>query len=223
MTRPGAAVTVPAALFDAGLDAVLAEAARDTGGPALRAVPDAGPAAASDADGDGAGDGLELARAAASAVRDPELPMLTLADLGVLRSVAYAADGAVEVALTPTYSGCPALAEMRAETVRALHDAGFSEVRVVTVLDPPWSTDWISEAGRRALAAHHIAPPGPAPRPSGPVPLTLSPTRTAAPEVACPLCGSGRTEEISRFSATSCRALRRCLACREPFEHVKEI
>ncbi|WP_436740385.1 1,2-phenylacetyl-CoA epoxidase subunit PaaD [Streptomyces sp. BBFR102] len=217
MTRPGAAVTVPAALFDAGLDAVLAEAARTTGGPAPRALPGAGPATAAD------GDGLERARAAAAAVRDPELPMLTLADLGVLRSVAYAGDGAVEVALTPTYSGCPALAEMRAETVRALHGAGFPEVRVVTVLDPPWSTDWISEAGRRALAEHHIAPPGPAPRSSGPVPLTLSPTRTAAPEVACPLCGSGRTEEISRFSATSCRALRRCLACREPFEHVKEI
>lgn len=217
MTRPGAAVTVPAALFDAGLDAVLAEAARDTGGPAPRALPAEVPDAGAD------GDGLERARAAAAAVRDPELPMLTLADLGVLRSVAYAGDGAVEVALTPTYSGCPALAEMRAETVRALHEAGFPEVRVVTVLDPPWSTDWISEAGRRALAEHHIAPPGPAPHPSGPVPLTLSPTRTAAPGVACPLCGAGRTEEISRFSATSCRALRRCLACREPFEHVKEI
>ncbi|MFD5025780.1 1,2-phenylacetyl-CoA epoxidase subunit PaaD [Streptomyces sp. NPDC058373] len=219
MTRPGAAVTVPAALFDAGLDAVLAEAARDTGGPAPRAVPVAEPAVPVDGDDDG----LARARAAAAAVRDPELPMLTLADLGVLRSVAYATDGAVEVALTPTYSGCPALAEMRAETVRALHGAGFPEVRVRTVLDPPWSTAWISEAGRRALAEHHIAPPGPAPRPSGPVPLTLSPTRSAAPEVACPLCGSGRTEEISRFSATSCRALRRCLACREPFEHVKEI
>ncbi|GAA5049975.1 ring-1,2-phenylacetyl-CoA epoxidase subunit PaaD [Thermocatellispora tengchongensis] len=165
---------------------------------------------------------LERARRAAEEVADPELPMLTLADLGVLRGVEVGEDGAVTVALTPTYTGCPAMAEMRADVARRLRAAGFAEVRVTTVLDPPWTTDWITPEGRRKLAACGIAPPGPAParRPQGPVPLTLSPTRRTVP---CPRCGSADTEEISRFSATACKALRRCRSCLEPFEHVKDI
>ncbi|MFC1411435.1 1,2-phenylacetyl-CoA epoxidase subunit PaaD [Streptacidiphilus sp. N1-12] len=152
---------------------------------------------------------------------DPELPMLTLADLGVLRSVRVDPDGAVTAVLTPTYSGCPALAEMRADVDRRLRAAGFAEVRIRTSIDPPWTTDWISPAGRRALAEHGIAPPGPAPRhPAGPVPLVLSPTRRP---LSCPRCGSADTEETSRFSGTACKALWRCRACREPFEHFKEI
>ncbi|MBZ4019136.1 1,2-phenylacetyl-CoA epoxidase subunit PaaD [Streptomyces purpurogeneiscleroticus] len=161
------------------------------------------------------------ARRTASEVVDPELPMVTLAELGVLRGVEVAPDGSVTATMTPTYSGCPAMAEMRATLAARLRAAGYADVRIETVLDPPWTTDWISEEGRRKLAEHGIAPPGPAPRRTeGPVLLDLSPTRRAVP---CPRCGSADTEELSRFGATSCRALRRCRSCREPYEHVKEI
>lgn len=159
------------------------------------------------------------ARHIAAAVPDPELPMLTLADLGVLRDVALTEDGTVVASLTPTYSGCPAMAEMRADVAARLRDAGYPRVEIRTVLDPPWTSDWITPAGRRKLTEHGIAPPGPAPR-GGPVALVLSPTRHA---VTCPRCGSGDTEETSRFAATSCKAPWRCRDCREPFEYVKEI
>ncbi|KOX30000.1 MULTISPECIES: 1,2-phenylacetyl-CoA epoxidase subunit PaaD [Streptomyces] len=159
------------------------------------------------------------ARHVAEQVPDPELPMLTLADLGVLRDVEVGEDGTVVASLTPTYSGCPAMAEMRADVAARLRGAGYPRVEIRTVLDPPWTSDWITEAGRLKLAEHGIAPPGPAPR-GGPVPLVLSPTR---PAVRCPRCGSADTEETSRFAATSCKALWRCRACREPFEYVKEI
>ncbi|WP_407639052.1 1,2-phenylacetyl-CoA epoxidase subunit PaaD [Actinacidiphila yeochonensis] len=123
--------------------------------------------------------------------------------------------------VTPTYSGCPAMAEMRADVAARLRAAGFSRVRVRTVLDPPWSTDLITAEGRRKLAAYGIAPPGPAPRRApGPVPLELGAVRRAVP---CPRCGSSATEETSHFSATACRSLWRCRACWEPFEHVKEV
>ncbi|MEW2450825.1 1,2-phenylacetyl-CoA epoxidase subunit PaaD [Streptomyces parvulus] len=159
------------------------------------------------------------ARRVAERVPDPELPMLTLADLGVLRGVEVGADGTVVASLTPTYSGCPAMAEMRADVAARLREAGYERVEIRTVLDPPWSSDWITESGRRKLTEYGIAPPGPAPR-GGPVPLVLSPSRPAVP---CPRCGSAETEETSRFAATSCKALWRCRACREPFEYVKEI
>ncbi|SFP50586.1 ring-1,2-phenylacetyl-CoA epoxidase subunit PaaD [Amycolatopsis arida] len=163
---------------------------------------------------------LNDARAVAETVTDPELPMLTLADLGVLRDVSEE-DGTVMVTITPTYSGCPALEAMRDDLVRALREAGYERVEVRTALRHAWSTDWITEAGRRKLAEAGIAPPGPAPRrASGPVPLTLRPP---ASRVRCPRCGSPETEEVSRFSATACKALRRCHACAEPFEHVKEL
>lgn len=163
---------------------------------------------------------LVHARRVAGTVTDPELPMLTLADLGVLREVDVDGAGAVTVSITPTYSGCPAMDTMRDDLVHALRGAGFGEVRVNVVLRPAWSTDWISEDGRRKLAAAGIAPPGPAPRRApGPVPLTLAAPRA----VPCPQCGSADTELTSRFGATACKALHRCLVCREPFEHVKEI
>lgn len=163
---------------------------------------------------------LTDARAVAETVTDPELPMVTLADLGVLRDVRIE-DGVVVVEITPTYTGCPAMGVMRADLVLALHEAGFTHVDVRTVLSPAWSTDWISEDGRRKLAEGGIAPPGQAPvRAAGPVPLQLGPTRRTA---SCPLCGSADTEELSEFGATACKALRRCRSCREPFEHVKEI
>ena len=159
------------------------------------------------------------AAAVAATVTDPELPMLTLADLGVLRSVSES-DGRVVVAITPTYTGCPAMDTMRDDLEHALVSAGFADVEIRTQLSPAWSSDWISVAGRQKLASAGIAPPGAAPRRSGPIPLTLSaPVST----VRCPLCGSADTEEQSRFGATACKALRRCRACAEPFEQVKEI
>ncbi|WP_328883357.1 1,2-phenylacetyl-CoA epoxidase subunit PaaD [Streptomyces sp. NBC_00299] len=160
------------------------------------------------------------ARRIADQVPDPELPMLTLADLGVLRDVELTEDGTVVASLSPTYSGCPAMAEMRADVAARLREAGYERVEIRTVLDPPWTSDWITPSGRRKLTEHGIAPPGPAPRGAGPVALVLSPTRHA---VTCPRCGSADTEETSRFAATSCKALWRCRACREPFEYVKEI
>lgn len=163
---------------------------------------------------------MVTALAIAEKVTDPELPMITLADLGVLREVSEV-DGWVVVAITPTYTGCPAMDTMRDDLEHALLDAGFRDVEVKTVLQPAWSTDWISEDGKRKLAEAGIAPPGVAPKPvTGPIPLTLSaPVR----QVRCPQCDSTDTEELSRFSATACKALRRCRACLEPFEHVKEI
>jgi ring-1,2-phenylacetyl-CoA epoxidase subunit PaaD len=160
------------------------------------------------------------ARAVAEQVLDPELPVLTLADLGVLRDVREV-DGTVVVTITPTYSGCPALDEMRADLRRQLLDAGYERVEIHTALAPAWTTDWISEDGRRKLAEHGIAPPRQKrSRTGGPVTLNLAPP---AQKVTCPRCGSRRTTELSRFSSTACKALRRCEDCREPFEHVKEI
>ena len=158
------------------------------------------------------------ARDKVAAVVDPELPMLTLDDLGVIRDV-HEDRGEVVVTITPTYSGCPAMDEIRADLRRALQ--GYDKVEVRTVLSPVWTTDWISEAGKAKLAAAGISPPGPAPRRApGPVRLSLGPTRT---RIACPQCGHPESELISAFSATACRELRRCPSCREPFEHVKEI
>ena len=162
------------------------------------------------------------ARAIAGAVPDPEMPMLTLADLGVLRDVEVDDGGTVTAVITPTYSGCPAIAEMRAEVHRRLREAGFGEVTIRTQLHPAWTTDWITPAGRAALAEHGIVPPRPTPRraASEPVPIVLSLTR---PALSCPRCGSTDTEQTSQFAATACKALWRCRACREPFEYVKEI
>jgi ring-1,2-phenylacetyl-CoA epoxidase subunit PaaD len=148
--------------------------------------------------------------------------MLTLADLGILRDVTMT-DSHVVVSLTPTYSGCPAMHEMRSDVRARLAAAGLPGAEVRTVLSPPWSTDWITPEGCRKLAEAGIAPPGaaPAPPPAGPVPLTL----TAGPgrRVGCPACGSPDTERTAAFSATACKDLYRCRACAEPFEHIKEI
>lgn len=164
---------------------------------------------------------MVTARAVVATVVDPEMPMLSLDDLGVVRAVEADERGGVRVTITPTYSGCPAIEVMREDLRTALVGAGYVTVEVRTVFSPPWSTDWISAAGRRKLAEHGIAPPGPAGvrRPVGPVPLSLHPP---AVTVHCPRCGSPATDELSRFGPTPCTALRRCTACREPFEHVKE-
>ncbi|WP_229074588.1 1,2-phenylacetyl-CoA epoxidase subunit PaaD [Actinoplanes sp. DH11] len=163
---------------------------------------------------------MSTAELVVGSVVDPELPMVTLAELGVVRSVRQDGDTVV-VTVTPTYSGCPAMDSIRADIRSSLRRAGFTAVDVRTVLAPAWTTDWISESGRRKLAEAGIAPPGPAPRrASGPVPLTLVARPVA---VACPRCGSARTELVTAFGATACRELRRCPRCREPFEHMKEI
>lgn len=147
---------------------------------------------------------------------DPELPVVTVADLGILRSVDVSADRVVAT-ITPTYSGCPALREISADVRYRLERAGYPNVEVRAQLAPAWSTDWITTDGRRKLAAAGIAPPAPAPA-RGPVPLTL----TARPSgVACPRCGSTDTRRTAEFGGTACRALHRCNACAEPFEAVK--
>ncbi|MFF8384168.1 1,2-phenylacetyl-CoA epoxidase subunit PaaD [Streptomyces kanasensis] len=156
----------------------------------------------------------ELSRLAGS-VPDPELPVLTLEDLGVLKGVRIDGPGRVTVELTPTYTGCPAVEAMASDIERILHDHGVAEVSVVTVLSPAWSTDDISDEGRRKLAEFGIAPPRPQRQPDGPVSLTLA--------IRCPHCGSTDTELLSRFSSTACKSLRRCATCREPFDHFKEL
>ena len=148
----------------------------------------------------------------AAAVADPELPALTLEDLGVLRSVDMGPDGAVVVVLTPTYSGCPALEVMRQDVVAALERAGYRPVRVEFQLRPAWSTELLSAQGRARLAEMGIAPPAPS---GGGHLLRLS--------LKCPQCGSLRTEETSHFGSTACKSLWRCLACGEPFEHFKAL
>ncbi|WP_428345082.1 1,2-phenylacetyl-CoA epoxidase subunit PaaD [Nocardioides sp.] len=162
---------------------------------------------------------LDLARALAAEVVDPEMPMLTLEDLGVLREVAADGDRIV-VTITPTYSGCPAMASMRDDLVHRLRDHGFADVQVVVSLHPAWSSDWITPRGRRALEDHGLSAPGAAPDHDGPTPLTLSPIRRA---LRCPRCGSDAVALTSEFGPTACTALYRCVSCLEPFQHVKEI
>jgi len=148
---------------------------------------------------------------AAAAVVDPEIPVLTIADLGVLREVAIN-DGRVEVAITPTYSGCPAMNMIAMEIELALEREGFRNPNVRTVLSPAWTTDWMSEAGRRKLREYGIAPP-----PAGGTRRALF----GIERVACPQCGSIDTEVLSEFGSTSCKALWRCKSCREPFDYFK--
>lgn len=159
-------------------------------------------------------------RAAIAAVPDPELPVVTIAELGILRAVSPRGAG-VTVTITPTYSGCPAMATIETDIRAAAQDHGVSDVDIRVVLDPPWSTDDITDEGRGKLAAAGIAPPGPVGT-GGPVPVRLG--RIGGPDAAvrCPRCGSADTEELSRFAATACLALWRCVACGEPFDRVKE-
>jgi ring-1,2-phenylacetyl-CoA epoxidase subunit PaaD len=148
---------------------------------------------------------------AAAAVVDPEIPVLTIADLGVLRDVAVN-DGRVEVAITPTYSGCPAMNMIGLEIELALEREGIHQAKIRTVLSPAWTTDWMSDDGRRKLLEYGIAPPQ-----AGSGRRALF----GEQQVACPQCGSQNTELLSEFGSTSCKALWRCKNCREPFDYFK--
>ena len=154
------------------------------------------------------------ARAIAATVLDPELPMVTIADLGILRDVTEDDQGRVHVTITPTYSGCPAMETIRTDLVETLTCAGYLHVDVEFVLSPAWTTDALSDEARVTLERAGIAPPGPAPV-GGAVALPLS--------VRCPQCGSLDTRESSRFGSTACKSLWVCRGCREPFDHFKAI
>jgi ring-1,2-phenylacetyl-CoA epoxidase subunit PaaD len=153
----------------------------------------------------------DRALAAASSVVDPEIPVLTIADLGVLRAVRVDGD-TVEIEITPTYSGCPAMRVIEFEIDAGLRSAGIDKFRIATVLSPAWTTDWLSAEGRRKLAAFGIAPP------AGGISRRALFSIDA---VNCPHCGSSQTERIAEFGSTSCKALYRCRSCAEPFDYFK--
>ena len=155
----------------------------------------------------------EAARAAAARVADPELPFLTIGELGVLHGVDWDERGHPTVTILPTYSGCPAIRVIALEVETELVKAGFSDARVVIANAPVWTTDRMSESAREKLRAFGVSPPE---RKAGKQPLFA-----AASRVACPRCGSQDTERISEFGSTACKGLWRCHACREPFEHFK--
>lgn len=169
--------------------------------------------------------------AALDEVTDPEIPVVTIRELGILRDVALRTDGSVEVAITPTYSGCPAMEQIEDDVRAALGRAGI-EAHVVTRLAPAWTTDWMTEGARTKLREYGIAPPHgsaasacatQAPATGGKV-LQFAPRKRSwgpAPAVACPQCGSHNTTETSHFGSTACKALFKCLDCLEPFDHFK--
>ncbi|MEV0713831.1 1,2-phenylacetyl-CoA epoxidase subunit PaaD [Asanoa sp. NPDC050611] len=152
---------------------------------------------------------MVTAREAVAAVVDPELRVVTIDELGILRDVETDAAGHVTVTITPTYTGCPAMDVIRADIGAALRAAGHADHEVRTVFAPAWTTDWISPGGRAKLAAAGVAPPGP----TRPVTLSIA--------VRCTHCGSPDTEQLSRFGSTACKALWRCRACGEPFDAMK--
>ena len=150
------------------------------------------------------------ARRALERVVDPEIPVLNVLELGVVRDI-QAEGERVEVAITPTYSGCPAMHAIALDIDRALHDAGFREVRVKTVVAPAWTTDWLTDAAREKLRAIDIVPP----------PAAGKRALLGEDPAACPRCGSGRTTMLSRFGSTACKAIWRCDACLETFDQFK--
>jgi ring-1,2-phenylacetyl-CoA epoxidase subunit PaaD len=154
-----------------------------------------------------------LVRPVVADVADPEVPVLTIDDLGILRDVTITAAGHISVTITPTYSGCPAMEAIRSDITGALAASGFHDVSVRLVLAPAWTTDWMSEAGKQKLLAYGIAPPQPRTGSAVMVPLSLR----------CPQCGSPDTRELSRFGSTACKALWVCTSCQEPFDHFKAI
>ena len=157
------------------------------------------------------------------AVTDPEIPTVTIGDLGIVRDVSVDVDArAVTVTITPTYSGCPAMEVIARDIVDAAADCGYTAV-VSTSYSPPWTTDWLTDRGRAALEELNIAPPGPRGESGtrGPVPVVIG--RGVHTAVGCPRCGSTDTELIARFGTTACKALHRCRACGDPFDEFKAV
>ncbi|WP_220389215.1 1,2-phenylacetyl-CoA epoxidase subunit PaaD [Achromobacter ruhlandii] len=148
-------------------------------------------------------------------VPDPEIPVLSVVDLGVVRDVAFDGDACV-VVITPTYSGCPAMREITEDIRQVLARHGIGEVRVETRLSPAWTTDWMSEKGRAALKDYGIAAPA-----QQAIDISGISRRNAGPAIECPRCGSRDTRLVSNFGSTSCKALYRCVSCREPFDYFK--
>jgi len=152
--------------------------------------------------------------AALGSVEDPEIPGVSVVDLGVIRRVAAQSDGGLEVGLSPTYTGCPATEVIRRSVEGALAEAAVGSFRIKSVLAPAWSSDWITPEGRRKLADYGIVPPDHSTS-------DLRELRRANRPIACPRCHSTQTETVSEFGSTPCKALHRCCACREPFEYFK--
>jgi ring-1,2-phenylacetyl-CoA epoxidase subunit PaaD len=154
-------------------------------------------------------------------VPDPEIPVVSVVDLGIVRDVAIDADGACTVTITPTYSGCPAMRVIAEDVERALHARGVERVRIATRLSPAWTTDWMSAAGREALQGYGIAPPVQQVIDISGLAHGVKRHAIRPPDVACPHCGSARTRLTSQFGSTPCKALYGCLDCREPFDYFK--
>lgn len=152
-------------------------------------------------------------------VKDPELPMIDVVELGIVRDVSFD-EGHLTVDITPTYSGCPAMQVIEQEIVSKLASHGFADARVRTVYSPAWTTDWMTEAGREKLLVHGIAPPHRVEQASGGIAELVS-LRRAKPTTACPFCGSVNTEEKSEFGSTACKSIHYCNGCHQPFDHFK--
>jgi ring-1,2-phenylacetyl-CoA epoxidase subunit PaaD len=162
---------------------------------------------------------LQAIAQALAHLADPEIPLVALTELGILREVREGADGTPEVVITPTYSGCPAMGQIEDDIVAALRDAGLPG-RVVTQLSPAWTTDWMSDVAREKLRAYGIAPPRcTQAAPSGV--MRFSRQAVTAEAIACPQCGSHNTTETSPFGSTACKSLYKCLDCLEPFDYFK--
>lgn len=176
---------------------------------------------------------VERAWQVLATVLDPEVPAVSVRDLGIVRDVIEPRLGdetssvegepaSLEIVLTPTYSGCPATEVIEHDVLAAVVAAGLGPAHVTLRRAPAWTTDWISDEGRAKLLAYGIAPPGPA-APDVAVPMRFFPRKTEAVALACPRCGSTNTERLAAFGSTACKAIWRCIACKEPFEHFKPI
>ena len=177
----------------------------------------------------GAPSRVERAWQVLATVLDPEVPAVSVRDLGIVRDViepAASPDQSLEIVLTPTYSGCPATEVITHDVLAAIEAAGLGPAHVTMRRAPAWTTDWISAEGRAKLLAYGIAPPGPA-APDVAVPMRFfprfSPRNAPAGALTCPRCGSADTERLAAFGSTACKAIWRCIACKEPFEHFKPI
>ena len=158
----------------------------------------------------------EIAWSVLNKIPDPEIPVISIVDLGIVRDVSVK-NSAVIVTITSTYSGCPAMAAIREDIESGLKDSGFTEVHVVTVLAPAWSTDFISPAGREQMRAYGIVPPGAS------IHAGHSRVRFMQKPILCPRCASSDTEKLAEFASTACKALYRCRACGEPFDYFKPL